>query len=108
MLWAVDRVIDKNFLQEVLEMVGAYLRHLQTVGAIYGGSAWIDRELNTDDVIAGGQIYINYDFTAPKVAERISFIASITDTYISNLFTDLKLTLSNVSVLNVNTGGTVA
>jgi phage tail sheath protein FI len=100
-LWAVDRVISKTYLQDVLENVSAYLRHLRQVGAIYGGSAWIDRALNSDDVIADGHVYINYDFTCPKTAEHITFIASITDAYISNIFQALSLALSNTSVINV-------
>jgi phage tail sheath protein FI len=48
-MWAVDRNITKTYIEDVLEGVNAYLRHLRTVGAIINGQAWADPELNTPD-----------------------------------------------------------
>lgn len=88
-LWAVDRVIDKNFFTEVIGSVNAYLRYLTALGAIYGGKSWADRSLNTNEVIASGQVYIDYDFTAPYPAEHITFRAHLVNDYIAAIFKGL-------------------
>ena len=35
-LWAVDRNITKTYIEDVLEGVNNYLRHLKSIGAIIG------------------------------------------------------------------------
>lgn len=85
-LWAVDRNITKTYVQDVVEGVNAYLRHLQTIGAILGGSCWADPDLNTPDQIAQGKIYFDFDFTPPYPAEHITFRSHLVEDYIKNIF----------------------
>ncbi|MEO1003561.1 MAG: phage tail sheath C-terminal domain-containing protein [Cyanobacteria bacterium J06638_7] len=85
-LWAVDRCITSTFIQQVVDGVKAYLRSLQERGAILGGDAWFDPALNTANEIKNGNVKISYHFTPCYPAERVTFIASITDAYITNLF----------------------
>lgn len=85
-LWAVDRNITKTYVQDVIEGVNAYLRHLKAVGAILGGSCWADPELNTPDQIAQGKIYFDFDFTPPYPAEHITFRSHMVNDYITEVF----------------------
>lgn len=85
-LWAVDRNITKTYVQDVTEGVNAYLRHLQTIGAILGGSCWADPDLNTPDQIAQGKIYFDFDFTPPYPAEHITFRSHLVNDYLKNIF----------------------
>jgi phage tail sheath protein FI len=85
-LWAVDRNITKNFVEELVEGVNRYLRYLQTIGAILGGQAWADPDINTPTVISQGQLFIDFDFTVPYVAERITFRAHLVDDYVTEIF----------------------
>jgi hypothetical protein len=55
-LWAVDRNITKTYIEDVLEGVNNYLRYLKNIGAIIGGTAFADPELNTPDQIAQGKV----------------------------------------------------
>lgn len=85
-LWAVDRNITKNFIEAVVEGVNQYLRYLQTIGAVLGGKCWADPELNTPYTIQQGQLFIDFDFTVPYVAERITFRAHLVNDYVTELF----------------------
>jgi hypothetical protein len=85
-MWAVDRNITKTYIEDVVEGVNAYLRHLKAVGAILGGSCWADPELNTPDQIAQGKVYFDFDFTPPYPAEHITFRSHLVNDYISEVF----------------------
>lgn len=85
-LWAVDRNITKTYVQDVVEGVNAYLRHLTEIGAILGGQCYANPELNTPDQIAQGKIYFDFDFTPPYPAEHITFRSSLVNDYIKNIF----------------------
>lgn len=85
-LWAVDRNITKTYMQDVVEGVNAYLRHLTTIGAILGGRCWADPELNSPDQIAQGKVYFDFDFTPPFPAEHITFRSQMTQDYLTEIF----------------------
>jgi phage tail sheath protein FI len=85
-LWAVDRNITKTYVQDVIEGVNAYLRHLVAIGAILGGECYADPDLNTPDQIAQGKIYFDFDFTPPYPAEHITFRSHLVNDYISEIF----------------------
>ena len=85
-LWAVDRNIRRTYVQSVIESVNAFLRDLRARGAILGGQCWADRELNTDESVAAGRLYFDFDFTPSYPAERITFRSRITDDYVETVF----------------------
>jgi uncharacterized protein len=84
--WAVDRNITKTYVEDVLEGLNAFLRHLTAQGAILGGNAWVDPELNTPEVIANGEVYFDYDFTPPYPAEKVTFRSHLVNSYIADIF----------------------
>ena len=84
-LWAVDRNITKTYIEDVLEGVNNYLRHLKSIGAIIGGTAFANPELNTPDQIAQGKVSFDFDFTLPYPAEHITFRSKMTDDYLSEI-----------------------
>ena len=84
-LWAVDRNITKQYLEEVSEGVNAYLRDLVTKGAILGGKCWPNDELNTPHNITQGKVYFDFDFTPPYPAEHITFRSALTNDYLTEL-----------------------
>lgn len=85
-LWAVDRQITKTYVQDVVEGVNAYLRHLTTIGAILGGQCYADPELNTPDQIAQGKVFFDFDFTPPFPAEHVTFRSHMTNDYLTEIF----------------------
>ncbi len=85
-LWAVDRNITKTYIEDVIEGVNGYLRHLVGVGAILGGTCWANPDLNTADSISQGKIYFDFDFTPPYPAEHIVFRSHLVNDYIKELF----------------------
>lgn len=85
-LWAADRNITKTYVKDVTEGVNAYLRHLTSIGAILGGSCWIDPALNAPDQIAQGKVYFDFDFTPAYPAEHITFRSHLVNNYIKEIF----------------------
>ncbi|MDE1465602.1 phage tail sheath subtilisin-like domain-containing protein [Spartinivicinus sp. A2-2] len=84
-LWAVDRNIDRNFIESVTDGVNSYLRTLKNKGAIIGGECWLDEKLNTPENIADGKVFFNFDFTPPYPAEHITFQSSLVNDYLEEL-----------------------
>lgn len=85
-LWAVDRGITKQYVEDVVEGVNAYLRHLTTIGAILGGVCWADPDLNTPDQIAQGKVYFDFDFSPVYPAEHIIMRSHLVQDYITEIF----------------------
>lgn len=85
-LWAVDQGITKTFVDSVLESLNAFLRSLKTRGAIIGGEAWVDKDLNTPEAIAAGNLYVDYDFTPVYQAYTVTMRRRITNAYLTNIF----------------------
>ena len=88
-LWAVDRNITRTYLEDVLEGVNAYLRHLRTQGAIINGRAWADPDRNTPEDISKGKVTIDFDFTPPYPAEHIIFRSHLVNDYLVEVFPEV-------------------
>lgn len=85
-LWAIDRNVDKNYIDDVVGGVNAFLRELKATGAIAGGECWFDADLNTKESLAAGHIYFDYAFSPSPTAERITFRSHMTNDYIAEIF----------------------
>jgi len=85
-LWAIDRNVDKNYVDDVVGGVNAFLRELKSTGAIAGGECWFDLELNTKESLAAGHVFFDYAFSPSPLAERITFRAHMTNDYIAEIF----------------------
>lgn len=86
-LWALDRPLSAQLLDDVVGSVEAYLRDLKNRGAILGGRAWLDEELNTPESLRAGRAWVNFDFEPPPPLERLTFQAHREDLYFSELVT---------------------
>jgi len=85
-LWAVDRGITKNYVDDVRESVNAFLRRLTAQGAILGGECWFDPDLNTPESIANGNAFWDFSFTPVYPAEHITFRSHLVKDYIADIF----------------------
>ena len=95
-LWAVDRCINKTYLQDVKESVNQYLRSLKARGAIIGGECWVDPEANTLANIAAGNATFSFDFSPAYPSERVTFNSVITNDYLTEFIFDIA-DVNNVS-----------
>lgn len=85
-LWAVDMGITRTFVDDVVGSVQAFLRDLTARGAIIDGDAWADPELNTPTSVAGGNLYIDYDFGPVYAANRIVMRRHLNNEYLRSIF----------------------
>lgn len=81
MLEYVDRPLDKSNADDIINTINAYMRQLRGLGAIFGGKAWLDEELNTAESLASGVLYINYDFGPKSPTELISLRVRVNNNY---------------------------
>ncbi|WP_165747609.1 phage tail sheath C-terminal domain-containing protein [Klebsiella aerogenes] len=81
MLEYVDRPLDRENADDIIGTINAYLRQLVNLGAIFGGRAWLDEELNTAESMAAGVLYINYDFGPKSPTELISLRVRVNNNY---------------------------
>ncbi len=80
-LWAVDKNITRNYVEEVTGGVNAFFRKLEGDGVISGGSCWADPEMNTAVTMDAGQVYFDFDYGRYGVAERVTFRAAVNNDY---------------------------
>jgi hypothetical protein len=85
-LWAVDMGITKTFVEDVVDSVNAFLRDLTARGAIIGGSAWVNKELNSATSLAAGNLFVDYDFTPIYPAYSITMRRHLTNSYLATIF----------------------
>ncbi|WP_202301545.1 phage tail sheath family protein [Dryocola clanedunensis] len=77
----VDRPLDRTNADDIINTINAYMRQLHGLGAIFGGKAWLDEELNTAESLASGVLYINYDFGPKSPTERITLRVRVNNQY---------------------------
>lgn len=76
-----DRPIDRNAADDIIGGINAWMRHLKALGAIYGGKAWLDPELNTEETMAAGWLYVNYDFGPKSPMELLTLRIRVNKKY---------------------------
>lgn len=73
--WAVDRNVTTTYVDDVRESVQNYLMRLKAGNYIIDGECWADDELNTNDSIALGHVYWDFDYMVPPPAETLNFVS---------------------------------
>ncbi len=84
-LWAVDRNIDRTYVEEVTEGVNAYGRSLMARGALVGFKCWAPPGLNTPTELEAGKVTFDFDWSDPATAEHITFRSIINNGYLSEV-----------------------
>lgn len=85
-LWAVDKGIRKNFVEDVCNSVKGVLNELQLKKAILGGDCWAEAESNPASAIKQGRIRFKYKFGPVYPAQTMEFEEIVTDEYLSDIF----------------------
>lgn len=85
----VDRPIDIHLGEDIIETINGFLRKLFELGAINGGKAWLDAELNTAESLAAGKLYINVEFAPKSPAQTITITYRINNDYTVEQFAEL-------------------
>lgn len=88
-MWAVDEPGTTQYLQDVLGGVNAYLRQLKNEGVIPGGSAWLDKEINTPELMAKGIYYFDFDFGVYYPAEHLIFRSRLNNGYLEEVIANV-------------------
>jgi phage tail sheath protein FI len=69
----MDKPFSQSLLRTIIGSVNAYLRLLISRGALIGGQAWIDPNVNTAATFANGELIIDFDLEPPAPLEHLTF-----------------------------------
>lgn len=81
-MWAVDKPITPTLVKDIVEGINAKFRELRSLGYIVNGEAWYNEELNDQDTLKAGRLFIDYDYTPVPPLEDLVFQQRITDRYL--------------------------
>lgn len=95
-LWAVDRPMNANNIEEIVESVMRFMRFLEAEEAILGGRAWIDPTINTKDQLAAGILSVDVALEGPPPIEHLRFRAHRNPDAYDNLVADVLLRIENL------------
>lgn len=71
--WALDRPFSQQLLLDVRNSVQAYIDTMVELGALLGGEAWIDPEINGEATLKAGRFFLDFDLEPPAPMERLTF-----------------------------------
>lgn len=84
MMWAIDKPLRPSLVKDIVETINGSLRQMITAGQLIGGKAWFDIAKNPPDVLAGGKLVIDYDYTPVPPLENLALTQRITDSYFAD------------------------
>lgn len=83
-MWAVDKPLHPSLAKDILEGINAKFRNLKLQGLLVDATAWLDPNINTEDTLKAGKLYIDYDYTPVPPLENLLFRQRITDRYLAD------------------------
>lgn len=81
-MWAVDKSMYPSLVKDILEGINAKFRDMKSGGYVIGASAWYDESANQVASLAGGDLFIDYDYTPVPPLEDLQLRQRITDRYL--------------------------
>lgn len=85
----IDKPIDEHLGDDIIGTINGYILKLYELGAINGGKAWLDSELNTEESLAAGKLYINVEFAPKSPCQTITLTYRINNDYTVEEFASL-------------------
>ncbi|MGO8738639.1 phage tail sheath subtilisin-like domain-containing protein [Rhodoblastus sp.] len=92
--WAVDKPPSLQLLREMQQSVQEFFDYLVTLGALVGGSVWLDPEKNTPEQTSQGIWAWDFDPTPPAPMEHIQNYAQLNDNYYTALVSAIQTGLN--------------
>lgn len=83
----VDKPMTASLVRDIIESINAKFRELRALGCIIDANAWYDETVNDATTLAGGKLYIDYDYTPVPPLENLSLRQRITDRYLADFAT---------------------
>jgi len=89
MLWAMDRPMSVQLIEDIRDSVQAFGQGLVNQGALLGFRCWLDPELNTEATLKAGKLYLDFDFEPPAPLEHLIFRAHRNGDYYDELIANV-------------------
>ncbi|MBF0035810.1 phage tail protein [Citrobacter freundii] len=82
----LDAPLDIMLANDAVASVSSYLGKQTELGAIHGGTAWLDPDINTEQTLVEGHLYIDYDYGFKSPTERITCRVHLNTQYAKEAF----------------------
>ncbi|WP_282094307.1 phage tail sheath C-terminal domain-containing protein [Epibacterium ulvae] len=89
-LWAMDRPMSAQLVLDIMDGVNAFGQQLVQRGALLGFECYFDPELNTEETLKAGKLYLNYRMEPPAPLEHLIFLKERHGAYYDNLVQDIQ------------------
>lgn len=96
--WAMDKNLSVPLGTAIIQSLQSFLDELTAKGAILGGRAWFQRELNSNESLASGVLRLEYDREPPAPLQDLQFGARRNLTYYATLADGILQSLDRVDV----------
>jgi phage tail sheath protein FI len=83
--WAIDKNLSVPLGTAIIQSLQSFLDELVAKGAILGGRAWFQRDLNSNESLATGVLRLEYDREPPAPLQDLQFGARRNLTYYATL-----------------------
>ncbi|CAA0111551.1 Putative prophage major tail sheath protein [BD1-7 clade bacterium] len=80
--WMIDKPMSPTLLDDAVRSINAKFREWRNAGYIVNAEAWIDPEVNTEELLESGKAFISYDYTPVPPLENLNFLPRITNRYL--------------------------
>ena len=89
MMWAMDRPFSSQLILSIMNSVQAKIDELIQLGALIGGTVWLDPELNSATTLQEGKLYIDFDIEPAGALEQLKFTAYRNGSYYEELVAEV-------------------
>lgn len=94
--WAMDKNLSVPLGTAIVQSLQSFLDELTAKGAILGGRAWFQRDLNSNESLASGVLRLEYDREPPAPLQDLQFGARRNLTYYATLADGILQSLDRV------------
>ncbi|MGV6840169.1 MAG: phage tail sheath subtilisin-like domain-containing protein [Planktomarina sp.] len=91
MLWAMDRPITGQLINDIRDSVQIFGDGLVSRGALLGFNCWLDPEMNSKADLANGKLFLDYDFEPPAPLEHLTFRGRRNGDYYDDLVSQVAI-----------------
>ena len=78
----IDQPLTPVLVRDIIDSINAKLRATVSKGWLIGASCWYNEDLNNEQDLSQGLLYVDYDYTPVPTLENLRLNQRITDRYL--------------------------
>ena len=78
----IDQPLTPVLVRDIIDSINAKLRATVSKGWLIGASCWYNEDLNNEQDLSQGLLYVDYDYTPVPTLENLRLNQRLTDRYL--------------------------